>query len=307
MEQIKIGYDKSTGLYIIPNRNYCIINGSREKIDTLYYNNTQVLITSIKPTSYQTYNSKTIITEYEKDNDGIPGYLTVEEYNKYLKELQYYGSYEDYEWLFEDLEDEIKYKRFLKDWKPITKQEEIITDYEIVFIEVPVSEYEDIQPIASMLDIDSCEKGLFRYRPKPLKYFEDYCKSLDMVWESNSYSKTPNSYNWSTSGFDYVKINGEYLFFGDNKPKGIFEKVGKYQECIDKMNQDIKFIKDNVDLFFSKRDKTPLTDIEKGSYYTNLFNIRKNIMDLKVQTKSFQDQSSLISKLNKLIESVKIE
>lgn len=306
MEQIKIGYDKTTNLYIIPNRNYCIINGKREKIDTIYFNNTRVLVTSIKPETYQTYSSKTIITHYESFNVETSGVLEVEDYNKQKYSLEEKGYYNDYEWFFNELEDEIKYKRFLKDWKPITKQEEIITDYEIVFVEVPVSEYEDIQPLASMDDIDSCEKAMFIYKPNPKKYFTEYCESLGMVLEPNDFKKTPNSYSWPSSGIDYVKINGDYLFLGDNKPK-MFQKTAKYQECIDKMNQDIKFIKDSVDLFLRKNDKTPLTEIERGSYYKNLINIQKMVRGLDVNKKTQQNQISLLSQIQKLIESIKIE
>ena len=306
MEQIKIGYDKSTNLYVIPNRNYCIINGKREKIYTLYYNNSQVLVTSIKPTTYQTYRNKTTITKCEKDNEGTPGYLTVEEYNNHVRELCCKGDYEEYEWVFLDLEDEIRYKRFIKDWRPITIQEEVITDYEIIFVEVPVSEYEDIQPLASMEDIDSCEKAMFIYKPNPKKYLADYCESLGMVFEPNDYKKTLNSYGWSSSGVDYAKINGEYLFLGDNKPK-MYQKTAKYQECIDKMNQDIKFIKDNVDLFLRKNDKTPLSEIERGSYYKNLISIKSDINKLEVNKKHWSDKSYLINRIQKLIESIKIE
>jgi hypothetical protein len=307
MEQIKIGYDKSTGLYIIPNRNYFIINGNREKPNTIYHNNSQVLITSIKPASYQTYSSKTVITKYEKDNDGTPGYLTVEEYNSYILGLKSKGREDDYDWFFDELEDEIKYKRFLKDWQSRSKQEETITDYEIVFVEVPISEYEDIQPLASMADIDSCAKALFIYKPNPKKYLSEYCESLGMISESNEYKKTPNSYNYGPhSNIDYAKINGEYIFLGDNKPR-IFQKIAKYQECIDEMNQHIKFIKDSVDLFLRKNDKTPLTNIERGSYYKTLINIKSDINGLEVNKKHHSNQSSLINRIQKLIESIKIE
>jgi len=305
MEQIKIGYDKTTNLYIIPNRNYCIINGKREKIDTIYYNNARVLITSVKPETYQTYSSKTITTHYEQDSH-FSNILTVEDYNKHISDFRSRGWEDDYEWFFDDIEDEIKYKRFLKDWKPINKQEEVITDYEIIFVEVPISEYEDIQPLASMEDIDSCEKAMFVYRPNPKKYFTEYCESLGMVLEPNDFKKTPNSYSFPSSGIDYVKINGEYLFLGDNKPK-IFQKTAKYQECIDKMDQDIKFIKDNIDLFLRKNDKTPLTEIERGSYYKNLINIQKSIRGLDVNKKTQQNQTSLLHQIQKLIESIKIE
>lgn len=306
MEQIKIGYDKSTELYIIPNRNYSIINGNREKPNTIYYNNTQVLVTSIKPENYQTYSNKTIITKYEKDNEGTPGYLTVEEYNNHVRQLCYKGEYEEYEWVFPDLEDEIRYKRFIKDWIPIYKVEEVITDYEIIFIEVPISEYEDIQPLASMEDINSCEKALFYYKPNSKRHLSEYCESLGMVFEPNDYKKTPNSYNWSSSGIDYAKINGEYLFLGDNKPK-MYQKTAKYQECVDKMNQDIKFIKDSVDLFLRKNDKRLLTDIERGSYYQTLINIGREVRELDVNKKKQNLQSLLIRKIEKLIESTKIE
>lgn len=306
MKQIKIGYDKSTGLYIIPNRNYSIINGNREKPNTIYFNNSQVWVTSIKPISYQTYSSRTIITHYELHNGDIVDMLENEDYNKQILDFRSRGWEDDYEWYFEDLEDEIRYKRFINNWKPITKQEEIITDYEIVFIEVPVSEYEDIQPLASMEDIDSCEKAMFIYKPNPKKYLKEYCESLGMVFEPNDYKKTPNSYNWSSSGIDYAKINGEYLFLGDNKPR-MFQKTAKYQECIDKMNQDIKFIKDNVDLFLRKNDKTLLTDIEIGSYYKTLISIKNDINELEVNKKHWSNKSSLINRIQKLIESIKIE
>lgn len=304
MKQIKIGYDKSTGLYVIPNQNYSIINGKRDKIDTIYYNNSKVLITSIKPETYQTYNNQTIITEYEDKEGNIK--LSTIDYNIRLGELKDKGFYEDYEWMFDDLEDEIRYKRFINDWKPITKQEEIITDYEIIFINVPISEYEDIQPLASMEDIDSCEKAMFIYKPNPKKYLKEYCESLGMIFEPNDYSKTPNSYGWSSSGLDYAKINGEYLFLGDNKPK-MYQKTAKYQECIDKMEQDIKFIKDSVDLFLRKNDKTPLTYVERGSYYKNLISIKNDINKLEVHKKQWRDQSYLVNRIQKLIESIKIE
>jgi hypothetical protein len=306
MEQIKIGYDKSTGLYVIPNQNYSIINGKKDKIDIIYYNNSKVLITSIKPETYQTYNNKIIITHYIKDNDVEVGTLFSEDYNNQKYNLETKGYYNDYEWFFDELEDEIKYKRFLKDWKPITKQEEIIIDYEIIFIEVPISEYEDIQPLASMEDINSCEKAMFIYKPNPKKYFTEYCESLGMVFEPNDYKKTPNSYSFSSSGFEYVKINGDYLFLGDNKPR-MFQKTSKYQECINRMNQDIKFIKDSVDLFLRKNDKISLTNIERGSYYKNLINIKNSIKELEVHKKHHSNQSSLINKIQKLIESAKIE
>jgi hypothetical protein len=306
MEQIKIGYDESTGLYIIPNRNYCIINGSREKIDTLYYNNSQVLITSIKPTSYQIYITQTITTGYEDIGGNIK--LSTIDYNIRLGELKNKGYYEDYEWKFDDLEDEIKYKRFLKDWKPITKQEEVITDYEIIFINVPISEYEDIQPVASMLDIDSCEKALFTYQPQPRKYLADYCKSLGLVWEDNKSwgNQSQGTYSWpSHSDIEYTKINDEYLFLGE-KPK-FYKRQGSYKECIEKMNFDIQLIKDAVDMFFKKKDKTLMTIEERGAYYKELLNIKGLVSKLEVHKKHYNDQRYIINKINKLIKKDKID
>jgi hypothetical protein len=308
MEQIKIGYDKTTGLYIVPNKNYCIINGSREKINTIYFNNTQVLITSIKPTSYQTYSSKTIITHYELHNGESVDILKTEDYNQKISYLRSKGWQDDYDWFFDDLEDEIRYKRFLKDWKPITKQEEIITDYEIIFIEVPVSEYEDIQPLASMEDIDSCEKALFTYQPQPRKYLADYCKSLGLRWEDNKSwgNQSQGTYSWpSHSGIEYVKINNEYLFLGE-KPK-FYKRQGSYKECIEKMNSDIQLIKESVDMFFKKKDKTPMTAEERGAYYRELLSIKGFVSKLEVHKKHTSDQNYIIKKINELIKQDEIK
>lgn len=305
MEQIKIGHDKTTGLYIIPNRNYCIINGSREKINTVYFNNTQVLITSIKPITYQTYSSKTIITHYEQDSH-FSNILSVEDYKTQLEDLQSKGWKDDYEWFFDELEDEIKYKRFIKDLKPISKLEEVITDYEITFIEVPVSEYPEIQPIASMLDINSCEKAIFIYKPDHKRILSEYCDSLGLTYESNNDKKINNTYSWSNhSGIDYAKINGGYLFLGDNKIKSS-QRTAKYDECVEALNKDKQFIKNAVDLFFRKIDGKKLSDIERGSYYKTLVSIQSSVRGLEVIKKSSYGKTLLLGKLTELIESVKI-
>jgi hypothetical protein len=305
MEQIKIGYDESTGLYIIPNKSYSIINGSREKINTLYYNNTQVLVTSVKPTSYQTYKNNTFISHFEKEGDII----SIEDYSNQLKKFQSKGKWLDSDnYGFSDIEDEIRYNRFLKDHKCIYKTEEVITDYEIIFIKVPVSEYEDIQPVASMLDIDSCEKALFIYQPQPKKYLKNYCESLGLRWEDKKSwgSQSQGTYSWSShSDIEYAKINNEYLFLGE-KPK-FYKRQGSYKECVERMNFDIQLIKDAVDIFFKKKDKTPMTAEERGAYYRELLSIKGFVSNLKVHKKHTSDQNYIIKKINELIKQDEIK
>jgi hypothetical protein len=299
MEQIKIGYDEYTKLYIIPNRNYSIINSNREKPETIYFNNSNVFVTSIKPTSYQTYTTKLITTGYV-DNDKKT--ITVEEYNSQLEELQSKGEYDEYDyiWCFDNIEDEIRYKHFERRWTKIQKQVEDIIDYEIIIINVPVSEYEDIQPLATLEDIDSCEKALFKYIPNPKRYLKEYCESLGLKYDPNG----KNGFSWSThSGIEYAKIDDNYIFLGE-KPK--FQGLtGSYENCINKMNSHITLIKQAVDDLFLKQDKTVLNEITKGEFFKSILSIQNKVRNINVYTKDSHSKNFLLGDISKLLNKLR--
>lgn len=303
--EIKIGYDSTNKLYIIPNNSNMIINGNEIKPSPLYFNNAKVLVTKVEPKIYQTTSSTRMIISYENENGEI---LSPEEYNSELKSLKSFGKLEvdddyDVDLIFDSIESEVNYKYFLREWKPTYENIITITDYDIIIVEIPISEYEDIRPLYSLDDIKTIEEGLCEYLPNPVKILIDYCESLGLTFEGYTSSPrgNPKTFSLSThSGIEYAQIEKKYLFSG-NKP--IFRKfIGSYQTCIQKKEKDVEFVKKGVDDHFKKQEKELLSSIEKGKFYSSLLDIKSRITKLDVYTKKQSEKQFLLKVVDDLIK-----
>lgn len=292
MEKLRVGFDTKTELYLIPRKNNMLINGKNVE---LQYSSTTSLVTSIKPEKIQTYSNITKITHYEKDLE----VLSVEDYN--IERSNLIDLYEDGELVFSSADNEIKWKHFIKDWKPIYITEKVFTDYEIEIFNVPVSEYSCIKPIAHLDDIVSVDKGLFTYVVNSQQLFKEYCVSIGLSFQEASWgNQGVGTFSWSHSGLDYAKISNEYVFLGE-KPK-FYGVSGSYAECVKRLEQHKDQIKKAVDFMINKKDKEKMTELEKGLYYRTLHDIYSKVKSLSVNKKSYQDQDSLLKNIKQKID-----
>lgn len=304
--EIKIGYDSTNKLYIIPNNSNMIINGNEIKPSPLYFNNAKVLITKVEPKIYQTTSSTRMIISYEKENGEI---LSPEDYKSELNNLKSFGKLDDggddydTDLIFDSIESEVNYKHFLREWKPTYENIISITNHDIKIIEIPISEYDDIIPLSTLDDIKTIEEGLCEYLPNPTKILIDYCESLGLTFEGyiSNPRGNPKTFSLSThSGIEYAKIEQKYLFSG-NKP--IFRRfIGSYQACIQKREKDMEFIKNGVDEHFRRQEKTLLSSIEKGKFYSSLLGIKDKIDQLDVYKQKQPEKQHLLKVVDELIK-----
>ena len=284
MELKKILYDSDNELYLIYGDNYTYYNG--KKLEISYGSPFQV--TKYSPVTLESRKKVTTMSHYE--NIKTKEVVTKEEYDSvYNLKINKYDD-DDEEDSFNSIEDELKYKYFMKDIKAVYKEEETITTYEFEVVNKPISAYSNIQMLSSMDDIEKVSQGICKYFSTPIKWAFDYFEEKQEECDTNYSIK-----NSTHSGIEYLQIEDNYVFTGNNKLTYLDNSYCTYKQAIEFMEKDKLKIKNGIDLAFKKLNKDKLSDIEKGEYISTLQRILNNVRDLKVIKTSYTDKSILIN------------
>lgn len=284
----------------------------------------------VSNTGYNSYNNKhqiaakgvenicaittrSILTGYVPVVEGITDdILSVEAYNDFIQELKSAADYsdDDGEIVWNNLEGEFAYRKFVSQWKPQYKTETTYSEPLLIdrshirqdsgnayivagFLtgrsDVPLYSYNRSNAVASML----------------AKKFE----SLGMEFkEGLSYSQTEGKKVWSNSthsGLEYVTAFGKYIIGKNLVPKTRGEFKGSFQYLEKIYKEDKQWIEDLIqvgyNLHFRNSGASAVLLSEVSAGVKTCINY-VNTMDVKV--KSETSKRSALAQLNKLLESV---
>ena len=196
-----------------------------------------------KPIEAFKVTERTVVDYYKNSDESLK--LTVEEYNNQVNELTKNQEYYDgsYEW--DSLEKEFAYRKFLKEWSTVTKIESVKTKINLIYKELPISDYPFIVPLYSVGQISD---PFCSYIP-PLRALvkmaaEKY--GFEDAGDNAKYEKTAGK-KWSVDpnakDLQYIKINGKYPFSKDEFRR--FHCLNApYEECVQKYKKDLKYLED---------------------------------------------------------------
>jgi len=261
-------------------------------------------------------NTRSILTGYVPVVEGITDdILSVEAYNDFIQELKSAADYsdDDGEIVWNNLEAEFAYRKFVAQWKPQYKTETTYSEPLLIdrshirqdsgnpyivagFLtgrsDVPLYSYNRSSAVASLL----------------AKKFE----SLGLEFkEGLSYGATEGKKLWSNSthsGLEYVTAFGKYII-GKNlvpKTRGEFKGSFEYLESIYK--EDKKWIEDLIQVGYNLHFRNEgASTVLLGEVYSGLKTCINYVNTLDVKVKSETSKRSALMQLNKLLESVNVE
>lgn len=251
--------------------------------------------------SHQVYNK---LYQYTNSDGDI---LSLEDYQKREKELESKG-YENEEGTLEfvDVEDEINYKRFQKNWKPEYQQQENVKREEYEIIEIPDSPNPYIKGFRT---IGKGLEPLFSYTPNPVAMFKEitakfgFTEVPDISFGTNilgKYYSIPGH-----SGIEFAKVNNKYLFTGNNKIT-FYGITGTYQECEDRFNSEYQKIYDAIKQAYLVLENKELNNFQTQWVIEVLTHIKENIYKIDPMKKSYDDlkklQTYITTQLRKFID-----
>jgi len=296
-ETIKIGYDKETSLYTMKapasySINNLEVNGVSILDPLQGYSSGSLIVTSIKPETI-TYK-KTSNKHIGYDNIEDHSTISPKEYNETIVSFNREYDDDNEEYVYVDLETEIKATRFIRNHKRIYENTEEIIHFEIEMIEYPASSFPEIVPLYSM-DAKHVFETKCKYTPNLMKVLEN---SLSKYGVSLSDLKIPTH-----SGIRYVQINGKYITDIEAYQRR-FDRthIGMYNECTEFFERTISDMDAIIQLHFAKESKKILDKETVGSIVTSLVSLSNSVAGLDVKQKDTSSQRAIQQRMNELVK-----
>lgn len=187
----------------------------------------------IEPKSLVKVYTKTVI-DYYVNADG--GKILPETYDRNIEELVKNAHYSHKcEYVFENIDEEYDYKKYIQKWKKEYKVVEIREDIPFAIGGVIYSDYREITPLAQIggeIDDPICNMVV-----GPITTLKEVCAELGIeYYDDNVKVSTTGHYiqNASHSGIHYAKFNEHYIFTksGDKAYQSAQSHRGTYEECV---------------------------------------------------------------------------
>lgn len=254
------------------------------------------------------WKSKYLVNEVYLTMNSDERLLTVSELTKNAEYDEYTGRY-----IFKNLEDEVRYERYLRDWELVYRSEEARTPVEIEIINIPISEYECIEPVRSV-KAEELRKGLVYYTPNLWKWFTETCHKHGIV-SRHAWSGDRNQLYYHTSDsregkeIDFIQISNSYVWFSDDPDiRRLTQKHAwpmTYEAAIDRMKQDKATIEKGIVRMIEKFFPTPAngTTLEDVRQFVNSVQRYVKELDYKVKDKiTYNVLTKTISEFSNKIE-----
>ena len=261
-------------------------------------------------------NTRSILVGYVPVVEGITDdILSVEGYNNFIQELKSAADYsdDDGEIVWNNLEAEFAYRKFVSQWKPQYKTETTYSEPLLIdrshirqdsgnpyivagFLtgrsDVPLYSYNRSNAVASML----------------AKKFE----SLGMEFkEGLSYGATEGKKVWSNSthsGLEYVTAFGKYIIGKNLVPKTRGEFKGSFEHLEKIYKEDKQWIEDLIQVGYNLHFRNEgASSVLLGDVYGGLKTCISYVNTMEVKVKSETSKRSALAQLNKLLETVNVE
>jgi hypothetical protein len=258
-----------------------------------------------------------ILVEYVMSvDDGSGDTMPVESYNHIKAELTKSGTFDgadEDEYIWDSLDAEFAYRKFVSFWKPKYKEE--ITYSEPLLIDRSHIRQDSGNPyiVAGFLTGRS-DVPLYSYNRSTAvasmlaKKFE----SLGMEFkEGLSYGATEGKKIWSNSthsGLEYVTAFGKYIIGKNLVPKTRGEFKGSFEHLEKIYKEDKQWIEDLIQVGYNLHFRNEgASTVLLGDVYSGLKTCISYVNTMEVKVKSETSKRSALAQLNKLLETVSVE
>ena len=259
-----------------------------------------------KPETIKNIVKKSRITDY--------GNLKPEPYNLMLNELVTKRDDDGYP-VFETLEEEYSYKKFISEHAPIYEKYEDFEDFEIIEVNITgITDNPYIQPyrfIGSKVINKDSNAVLYRYTASPYKMAQIIAKSFGLteIEDSSWNNDKTKGWHWSCpshsrDNLEFTKINGNYAEYKGMKFYSI--EYGTYEECLSRYKE---YEKNITDMFQKEVIKlqTKGSPIDKSMVIQELQNIKNSVVRIDYRRNSDITPYQISSRIQKFIDTLSTE
>jgi len=214
--------------------------------------------------------------------------ISIDDYEK-LKKLMEDPSYydEDEGRIFDNIDDEYKYKKFIRDWKPIQKVVETISDP--IKLEKINIKYDSGNPFIENKFFSGYTKDMCLYaynRNKAILHLiKETFDEIGFKYQKDvSYKGTEDEKLWSGEKIEYIVAFGTYLF-GDRNKVNISDSVGTLEDMLQAYEMDKIRIRHDILTKYNTRynqqlDRFPmdelLSNIKAACNYSLWLDVKNN-------------------------------
>lgn len=280
--------DKNMKFILLDRGEYLIDN---EIVSVTEYGKSRVKV--INENDVRLVKTTTVTDHYINVEDGST--MTATEYNAKHSELTKHRTYDDYDdEVWDSLEDEFNYKKFMQLWKRVDKNIQTISD-PILVEKVKVKYETGNEFIVNAYLNGYSEHDLYIYnRGKAYLHIVKECfDELNMTYEEGyGYERTKNKKIWSNSnhsGIRYVKAFGNYLF--DDRFNNTSNSRGTYEDMLKMYEKDRnsirKIIKNGYIAHFGNVDESK---VDFKMLLNNLYHLRESINSIQSKKSTWDNQ-----------------
>lgn len=229
-----------------------------------------------------------IITHYE--NNGTT--MSIIDYKNSVDELLSKGEDQYDAYVFDNLDDEYRYKKFTRDWCPVYSESyEEIAPLEFVISEIRTNSG-DPDIISLWNSPTLCDNKLYSFDRHrfSLKYFQFLCD------RKNLENSVP-----SHSGLRYAQINNKYIFDSTFDWSKHQDYIGTLEQCKQEKQKILEGIERTIDINTKSKDAELL---DAAGVLAALYKIRNYVGDIIPTSKSRTSYSLSINSINSLIKMI---
>jgi len=239
------------------------------------------------------------------------GDLSPEEFERERKKLLKGNIFSEGEFIFENLEDEYKYRKFLQEHPPIKEQYTEYIDCEIVEYDITGrTDIEYIKPfrLIGKKPVSKEGKVLYQYTPEPYKMAQEIGKKLgfeEVTEEIYDLRRRTKGKKWavpshSRDNLRFLMINGNYTEYETLKFHGV---IGSWEECYKQYEKDYKSI-EKLFLRALKEIESKNQPIDKAAVLRFLEEIKRGIRRIKARAQSGINPLAIVSQIDEFIEKI---
>ena len=299
MKKVKFAYDPSNGLYMFEFyslKNYTseevFINGI--KVENPF--NSKHGIIKDKPEKVEILLTATTLIGYQKDGE----VMDITSWQKTLSDLSAKGEWDDDldEYVFDNIEDEVNYLRFTREWKKEYTSGPVKNECEIEIIEHPVSDIRYIVPSFSMGSA-SIFDTICSYEASKEELFSERCKFHGLEKASNENEKG-KVFFLGSSRMRYAKINGNYCVGDERDRMTRTSGRGSYEDMKKIHERNLQIIDEIILESLSKMNPNKIEEPTLGKVISDLITIYNRVLDLDVKSKSSSSQRGVLKQIEDL-------
>lgn len=227
------------------------------------------------------------ITHYE-NNGAI---MSIMDFRNSVDELLSKGEEQYDEYVFDCLDDEYRYKKFIRDWRPVYSESyEEIAPLEFVITEIRTNSGDpDIISLWNSPTVDNKLYSFDRHRFS-LKYFQFLCERKELV------NTVP-----SHGGLRYAQINNKYLFDSTFDWSKHPAYIGTLEQCKHEKQKILEAIERTINIHTKSKDAEL---VDAAGVLEALYKIRDYVGNVTPISKTRASYSLSINSINSLIKMI---